>query len=34
MIARAASKLEASDWTPSIDAFREWFIANIEELTK
>jgi hypothetical protein len=34
MIARAASKLEASSWTPQIDAFRAWFIKNIDDLIK
>jgi hypothetical protein len=32
-ITRAATKLEAKDWTPLIDAFREWHNANIEEIT-
>jgi hypothetical protein len=32
MIARAASKSEASDWTPPIDAFRLWFIQNVEDI--
>lgn len=32
-ITRAATKLEAKNWTPLIDAFREWHNANIEEIT-
>ena len=32
MIARAATKLEASDWTPRIDAFRLWYISNIDDI--
>jgi hypothetical protein len=28
MVARAASKLEA--WTPKIEAFRAWFLANLD----
>jgi hypothetical protein len=31
-ITRAATKLEAEDWTPLIDAYREWHNANIEEI--
>jgi hypothetical protein len=28
MVARAASKLEV--WTPKMDAFRTWFLANLD----
>jgi hypothetical protein len=34
MIARAASKLEQKDWTPRIEAFREWYVANIDEIAQ
>jgi len=34
MIARAATKLEAADWTSKIDAFRAWYIANLDEIMK
>lgn len=33
-ITRAATKLEAQDWTPRIEAFREWYNAHIDELTR
>jgi hypothetical protein len=32
MIARAATKLEASSWTSTIDDFRLWYIQNADEL--
>jgi hypothetical protein len=32
MIARALSKLEAKDWTPRMEDFRNWFIANLDSL--
>ena len=32
-ITRAATKLEAKDWTPLIGQFREWYIVHIDELT-
>jgi hypothetical protein len=31
-ITRAATKLAAEDWTPLIDAFREWHNAHIKEI--
>ncbi|QHP69543.1 hypothetical protein EI171_20980 [Bradyrhizobium sp. LCT2] len=30
MIARAASKLEARDWTPKMEDFRVWFLKNLD----
>jgi hypothetical protein len=30
MIARAASKLEAKDWTPKMEDFRNWFLNNLD----
>ncbi|MGY0573238.1 hypothetical protein ACTGJ9_020850 [Bradyrhizobium sp. RDM12] len=32
MIARAASKLEAKDWTPQMETFRVWFLQNLDNL--
>ncbi|MBB4428403.1 hypothetical protein GGD66_006990 [Bradyrhizobium sp. CIR48] len=32
MIARAASKLEAKDWTPKMEDFRVWFLQNLDEI--
>jgi hypothetical protein len=30
MVARAASTLEAEAWTPKMEAFRVWFLANLD----
>ena len=32
MIARAATKLDSSCWTQPIEAFKGWYIANLEEI--